>query len=145
MAKLCIIIAVAFVFALANAGDPDILEDFLVPPGIDPNTITRQYFTYTGLRHFKVTGNLTGQTTERVTKVTKKVFPALEGLGVSVFKRIYSPLSINPPHYHPRASELIYVLDGPMEVGFVDSTNKLFLQTLQQGDLFVIPKGARSF
>ncbi|KAJ0047915.1 hypothetical protein Pint_15751 [Pistacia integerrima] len=150
MAKLCSLIAFAFtfVFSLAYAADPDILDDFLVPPGVDPNTITRQYFTYTGLRQFK-TGkgnvNLTGETTVKIARVTKKVFPALEGLGVSVFKRLYPPLSVNPPHYHPRAAELIVVLDGPMEVGFVDSTNKLFVQTLQQGDLFVVPKGLVHF
>ncbi|KAK6163573.1 hypothetical protein DH2020_000437 [Rehmannia glutinosa] len=34
---------------------------------------------------------------------------------------------------------------GSLEVGFVDSTNKLFTQTLQQGDIFVFPKGLVHF
>ncbi|KAJ4712621.1 Germin-like protein 9 [Melia azedarach] len=141
--KLCTII-IAFVFALANAGDPDILDDFLVPPGIDINNIAKQYFTYTGLRDFYVKSNLTG-TESTVRRITKKVFPALEGLGVSVSKTLYPPLSITPPHYHPRSSELLVAVDGPLKVGFIDTRNKLYMQTLQPGDLFVIPKGLIHF
>ncbi|KAK4482713.1 hypothetical protein RD792_009880 [Penstemon davidsonii] len=49
--------------------------------------------------------------------------------------------SINPLHIHPRASELLFVLEGSLEVGFVDTTGKLFTRTLQLGDMFVFPKG----
>nr|GEY16629.1 germin-like protein 9-3 [Tanacetum cinerariifolium] len=34
---------------------------------------------------------------------------------------------------------------GSLEVGFVDTTNKLFTQTLQEGDIFVFPKGLVHF
>ncbi|KAM3740762.1 hypothetical protein ACB098_08G123200 [Castanea mollissima] len=51
----------------------------------------------------------------------------------------------NPPHIHPRASELLFLFQGTLQVGFVDTTNKLFTQTLQAGDIFVFPKGLVHF
>ena len=39
------------------------------------------------------------------------------------------------------AGAFLFLLDGALEVGFVDTTNKLFTQTLQAGDMFVFPKG----
>ncbi|XP_075633890.1 germin-like protein 9-3 [Castanea sativa] len=53
--------------------------------------------------------------------------------------------SPNPPHTHPRASELLFLVQGTLQVGFVDTTNKLFSQTLQTGDVFVFPKGLVHF
>ncbi|KAK9283017.1 hypothetical protein L1049_011244 [Liquidambar formosana] len=49
--------------------------------------------------------------------------------------------SVNRPHTHPHLAELLFLLGGSLEVGFVDMTNKIFMQTLQAGDLFVFPKG----
>ncbi|WCJ25746.1 RmlC-like cupins superfamily protein [Euphorbia peplus] len=129
---------------LANAGDPNILKDFLVPPSLNPENITRQYFTYTGFRPLK-NANLTGRSSALVTKVTLKEFPALEGQGVSVSAIIYPPSGINLPHVHPRASELLFVLLGTLEVGFVDTSNKLYTQTLQASDMFIFPKGLVHF
>uniref|UniRef100_A0A7N2KLY2 Germin-like protein n=1 Tax=Quercus lobata TaxID=97700 RepID=A0A7N2KLY2_QUELO len=51
----------------------------------------------------------------------------------------------NPPHTHPRATELLFVVLGTLQVGFVDTTNKLFNQTLQTGDICVFPKGLVHF
>ncbi|KAF2315137.1 hypothetical protein GH714_038231 [Hevea brasiliensis] len=127
-----------------SKGDPDILKDFLVLPSSDPSTITRQYFTFTGFRPLRH-ANLTGKTTALVTKATMKEFPALEGQGVSVSAIIYPPSGMNLPHVHPKASELLIVLLGSLEVGFVDTTNKLFTQTLQAPDMFIVPKGLVHF
>ncbi|KAK4369460.1 hypothetical protein RND71_013252 [Anisodus tanguticus] len=41
----------------------------------------------------------------------------------------------------PRAAELLFLVSGTLQVGFIDSTNKMFNQTLQTGDVFVFPKG----
>lgn len=124
----------------AFAGDPDILSDFVVPPVLDPSTITRQFFTFTGFRNLKK-ANLTGKTTAVIMKATKKEFPALDGQSVSVAKILYPPSGINPPHVHPRSAELLMVLKGTLEVGLVNSTNRLFVQTLRAPDLFIFPKG----
>ena len=68
-------------------------------------------------------------------------FPALNGQSVSIAVLQYPAGSVNPPHTHPHSAELLFLLDGALEVGFVDTTNKLFTQTLQAGDMFVFPKG----
>ncbi|KAJ6927665.1 hypothetical protein NC651_011638 [Populus alba x Populus x berolinensis] len=51
----------------------------------------------------------------------------------------------NPPDTHPRSAELLFLVDGSLQVGFVDTTNKLFTQTLQAGDMFIVPKGLVHF
>ncbi|XP_059669653.1 germin-like protein 9-3 [Cornus florida] len=80
-------------------------------------------------------------TTFKVLKASMAEFPALNGQSVSYAVLEYPAGSVNPPHTHPRAAELLFLLNGNLEVGFVDTTNKLYTQTLQQGDMFVFPKG----
>jgi quercetin dioxygenase-like cupin family protein len=66
---------------------------------------------------------------------------SLDGRSVS-FAVLECPAgTINPPHTHPHSAELLFVVDGSLEVGFIDSTNKLYTQRLQLGDMFVFPKG----
>ncbi|KAJ9147632.1 hypothetical protein P3X46_029769 [Hevea brasiliensis] len=135
MGKICISIAFAIILALAtsflgNAGDPDIVKDFLIPTSLDPSNITSQFFTYTGFREL-VNVNITGKNCSRQ--------------GVFVAALIYPPSGINPPHAHPKAAELLIVIQGVLEVGFVDSTNKLFTQTLQVPEMFIFPKGLVHF
>lgn len=77
----------------------------------------------------------------KVTKASMAEFPALNGQSVSFAVLEYPAGAINPPHTHPRSAELLFVVDGSLEVGFVDTTNKLYTQTLQLGDIFVFPKG----
>ncbi|KAL3850288.1 hypothetical protein ACJIZ3_012170 [Penstemon smallii] len=72
-------------------------------------------------------------------------FPALNGQSVSYAVLIYPVGTVNPVHTHPRSAELLFLVQGTLQVGFVDSTNKLFTQTLQEGDLFVFPKGLVHF
>ncbi|WCJ25745.1 RmlC-like cupins superfamily protein [Euphorbia peplus] len=148
MGKILSFIAIAMILTISNAivtnaGDPDILKDFLVPLGVNPTNITGDVFTYTGFRQL-VNVNVTG-TTAFVAKATMKEFPALEGQSVSVAALIYPPSGINPPHVHPRSAELLMVIQGELEVGFVDTTNKLFTQTLQVPDMFIFPKGLVHF
>ncbi|CAK9158654.1 unnamed protein product [Ilex paraguariensis] len=45
----------------------------------------------------------------------------------------------------PRSAEQLFVIDGSLQVGVVDTTNKLYTQTLQTGDMFVFPKGLVHF
>ncbi|KAK9999617.1 hypothetical protein SO802_019220 [Lithocarpus litseifolius] len=72
-------------------------------------------------------------------------FPALNGQSVSCAVLQFPAGTPNPPHTHPRASELLFLVQGTLQVGFVDTTNKLFTQTLQTGDIFVFPKGLVHF
>ncbi|MBA0759275.1 hypothetical protein Gotri_022187 [Gossypium trilobum] len=76
-----------------------------------------------------------------VTKATMAEFPALNGQSDSYVVLQYPTGSVNPFHTHPRATELLFLTYGILEVGFVDTTNKLFTQRLQAGDIFMFPKG----
>ncbi|KAI7748642.1 hypothetical protein M8C21_012442 [Ambrosia artemisiifolia] len=125
---------------ISTAGDPDILTDFIPPPAFFPPS--GNYFTFTGMRSL-VGGPF--PTTFKVLKVTMDEFPPLEGQSVSYAVLQFPNGTVNPPHTHPRASELLFVLMGSLQVGFVDTTNKLFTQTLQEGDMFVFPKGLVHF
>ncbi|XP_030549843.1 germin-like protein 9-3 [Rhodamnia argentea] len=127
------------VFQMASASDPDILTDFLVPQNVTPDG---NFFTFTGMRSLIPVDT---PTAFNVTKASAAEFPALIGQSVSMAVLEFSAGSVNPPHTHPRASELLFLAYGSLEVGFVDTTNKLFTQTLQAGDMFIFPKGLVHF
>ncbi|PPS14083.1 hypothetical protein GOBAR_AA06498 [Gossypium barbadense] len=54
---------------------------------------------------------------------------------------------LNPPHTHPRATEILVVLEGTLYVGFVTSNpdNRLIAKVLNKGDVFVFPVGLVHF
>ncbi|XP_010943780.2 germin-like protein 9-3 [Elaeis guineensis] len=121
---------------VAFAGDPDITSDFVLPP--NTTAVDGSFFTFTGMRK-AITPDPPKAFT--VLKATMAEFPALNGQSVSFATLMFPAGSINPPHTHPRAAELLFLVEGLLEVGFVDATNKLFTQRLQPGDMFVFPKG----
>ncbi|CAI0550756.1 unnamed protein product [Linum tenue] len=59
----------------------------------------------------------------------------------------YARGGINPPHTHPRATEILTVIKGTLEVGFVTSNpeNRLVSKVLRKGDVFVFPIGLVHF
>ncbi|KAF8403324.1 hypothetical protein HHK36_011426 [Tetracentron sinense] len=117
-------------------GDPDITSDFIVPP--NNKIVDGKLFTYTGMRG--VFDN--APETFKVTKASMAEFPAVNGQSVSFAVLQYPAGAINPPHTHPRSAELLFLVEGSsLEVGFVDTSNKLYTQKLQVGDMFVFPKG----
>ncbi|KAK2969742.1 hypothetical protein RJ640_015886 [Escallonia rubra] len=73
--------------------------------------------------------------------VTVTQIPGLNTLGISLTRIYYGPGGINPPHIHPRASEILTVTEGSLLVGFVTSVpdNRLITKVLQKGDVFVFP------
>jgi len=119
--------------------DPDILTDFIAPPN---GTVDGNFFTFTGMRVL-VEGDEPKNFT--VLKATMAEFPALNGQSVSYAVLEFPSGTTNPPHTHPRSAELLFLIEGTLEVGFVDTKNNLFTQTLQAGDLFVFPKGLVHF
>ncbi|KAM0996901.1 hypothetical protein ACFX2J_006748 [Malus domestica] len=120
---------------MASAGDPDIITDFIVPAKAN-GTIDGNIFTYTG---FRVLVGEAPPTAFKAMKASLAEFPTLNGQSV-----FFAPAT-NPPHTHPRFAKLLFLIDGTLEVGFVDTKNILFTQTLQTGDLFVFPKGLAHF
>lgn len=143
--KMAIPIALVTVTTLAamiltQASDPELTTDYYVNSTTDKTTVTSDYFTSKVFR-----GGIT--IPEGATVFTKRItsepdsLPSLTGLGVSVAMIKYLPGGTNPHHTHPRGTEVLYVMEGKLTVGLVDTTNKLFTQVLSVGDVFVFPKG----
>ncbi|KAK6918870.1 Cupin 1 [Dillenia turbinata] len=73
--------------------------------------------------------------------------PGLNTLGIGIARIDYAPYGVNAPHIHPRATEILTVLEGSLLVGFVTSNpeNRLISKVLQKGDVFVFPMGLIHF
>ncbi|KAJ6901588.1 germin-like protein 9-3 [Populus alba x Populus x berolinensis] len=112
----------------ALASDPDILSDFIAPTN---TSVDGKLFTFTGMRGVltKFPQNFT------LTKATMNEFPALNGQSVSYAVLQYTADGPNPPRTHPRAAELLFLVYGCLEVGFVDTKNVFYTQSLQVGDI----------
>ncbi|XP_066350274.1 germin-like protein 8-4 [Miscanthus floridulus] len=140
----------------AIAYDPSPLQDFCVAdkkspvrvngfPCKDPMAVTPDDFYNPAMiidkrrdTHNKVGSN--------VTNINVESFPGLNTLGISLARIDYAPLGVNPPHIHPRATELLTVLEGTLYLGFVTSNpNRLFSKVVKKGDVFVFPKAMIHF
>ena len=110
----------------------------------DPKLVEAQDFFFSGLH---IPGNTSNPVGSRVTPVTVAQIPGLNTLGISLARVDYEPWGINPPHTHPRATEILTVVQGTLEVGFVTSNpeNRLVSKVLKMGDVFVFPVGLIHF
>ncbi|KAJ7519152.1 hypothetical protein O6H91_20G025100 [Diphasiastrum complanatum] len=123
---------------MAHGSDPELTTDFV---STDIKTLDGNFFTFTGFREGLSAGF--GETATKTAFVSD--FPALQGLGISYALMHFQPGGILALHFHPRGSKLIYVIQGTLTVGFIDSKDKLFNQTLQANDVFVVPRGMVHF
>lgn len=135
-----LLMMIILVLALATsrrvlASDPDILSDYILPQ--NSTTVNATFFTYTGLR------GIFDQAPEtfKTTKASMVEFPALNGQSVSYAVLQLPPSTLFPPHTRPDATGLLFLLEGSLEVGLIDTKNVLYTQKLQAGDMFVFPKG----
>ncbi|KAI3799618.1 hypothetical protein L1987_34917 [Smallanthus sonchifolius] len=128
-----------------SASDPDPLQDYCLP---SPHThqcknsssLTVDDFTFSGIKHpGKFTNKFSG------VPVSATVFPALNTLGMSLVRADFEVGGINVPHYHPRATEVAYVLEGKVYSGFVDTLNKVFAKVIEKGEVMVFPRGVLHF
>ncbi|KAI3451659.1 hypothetical protein Pfo_008324 [Paulownia fortunei] len=115
----------------------------------NPNMVVAEDFFFPGLNK---PGNTSNPLGSRVTPVNVNQLPGLNTLGISLVRIDYAPYGLNPPHTHPRATEVLVVLEGTLYVGFVTSNpanpnmkNKLFTKYLYPGDVFVFPEGLIHF
>lgn len=137
------------------ASDEDPLQDFCVAqrPGNTTTTtsinglpckplanVTSSDFKFSGLA---APGNTSASRLgAAVTPAFAAQFPGLNTLGIAVARVDFAPGGLNPPHSHPRATELLFLVQGELDVGFVSSNgNAFFRQTIHAGDLFVFPRG----
>lgn len=110
----------------------------------NPTTVQANDFSFSGLH---LAGNTTNAAGSRVTPVATTQIPGLNTLGISLVRIDYAPWGINPPHTHPRATEILTLIEGRLEVGFITSNpdNRLISRIIQKGDVFVFPIGLIHF
>ncbi|CAJ2657911.1 unnamed protein product [Trifolium pratense] len=124
------------------------LQDFCVTNPIgqgnsvckDPKLVEANDFFFSGLH---IAGNTTNPVGSKVTPVFASQLPGLNTLGISLARVDIAPWGVNPPHTHPRATEIFTILEGTVEVGFITSNpeNRHFWKVLHKGDVFVFPVG----
>lgn len=105
----------------------------------DPRLAKTEDFFFSGLDK---PGNTANKLGSNVTQVNVAQIAGLNTLGVSLVRIDYAPYGLNPPHTHPRATEILTVVEGLLYVGFITSNhdNKLFTKFLYKGNVFVFPK-----
>ncbi|KAF6149354.1 hypothetical protein GIB67_016892 [Kingdonia uniflora] len=133
--------------------DPDLLQDtcvadlssgvtingFVCKPS---NNVSANDFFFNGLKNPGFVNNSLGSL---VTAANVLMIPGLNTLGVSLARVDYAPGGVNPPHTHPRATEIVFVLKGKLDVGFITTANVLISRTIKVGEVFTFPKGLVHF
>ncbi|XP_016648468.1 PREDICTED: putative germin-like protein 2-1 isoform X2 [Prunus mume] len=149
--QLLLLAFLAIISSIALASDPSSLQDFCVADlmisvlvnGVvckDSKLVDANDFFFSGLH---LAGNTSNAVGSHVTPVNVAQISGLNTLGISIARIDYAPWGINPTHTHPRASEILTVLEGSLKVGFVTSNpeNRHITKVLQKGDVFVFPVG----
>lgn len=114
----------------------------------DPKLAKADDFFASGLN---VRGNAVPQFGFAVNIVDVNNMPGLNTLGISIVRADFEPQGLVPLHTHPRAAELITILEGTIYAGFLvpDAANvfksRLFSKIMNPGDVFVIPQGLIHF
>ncbi|XP_028799313.1 germin-like protein subfamily 1 member 7 isoform X1 [Neltuma alba] len=143
---------------LVLAYDPSPLQDFCVALKDskfavfvngkfckDPKAVKAEDFFFSGLDKAGHTSNPNGS---NVTAVDVNMLYGLNTLGISLARIDFAPNGLNPPHTHPRGTEILVVIEGSLLVGFATSNqdgNRLFTKVLNKGDVFVFPIGLIHF
>lgn len=89
----------------AQAAEPEPLTDFFVPPGTNVSTVTADYFTWV---QFREPPAIVDPKLRAVTSLTSLVFPVLTGLAICHSLAQFPPGGVNPPHSHPRGTEVTH-------------------------------------
>uniref|UniRef100_A0A2N9HJV4 Germin-like protein n=1 Tax=Fagus sylvatica TaxID=28930 RepID=A0A2N9HJV4_FAGSY len=150
----------ALALSLTSASDPSPLQDFCVALEEkdysksavfvngkfckDPEQVKAEDFFFEGLN---IPGNTENMQGSNVTAVNVEKIAGLNTLGISLARIDFAPYGQNPPHTHPRGTEILVVVEGCLHVGFVTSNleNRLFTKVLNKGDVFVFPVGLIHF
>ncbi|XP_050384843.1 germin-like protein subfamily 3 member 2 [Argentina anserina] len=135
------------------ASDPDPVQDFCIANTAESaaasnaiqcknsSVATVEDFIFSGIR----SPGKFGQTGLAATSVNSNIFPGLNTLGMSFVRADFEVGGVNVPHYHPRATETAFVLEGKIYSGFVDTNNKIFARVIEKGEVMVFPKGLVHF
>ncbi|KAK4792160.1 hypothetical protein SAY86_022595 [Trapa natans] len=148
---------------LSEASDPDPVQDYCIPnPNFNPTAIMKSHslllpsalpcknaseitahdFVFSGMKHLTPNFSDTGLS---ALSVGPAVFPGLSTLGMSFSRAELNAGGVNPPHFHPRATEIAFVMRGRVYSGFVDSANRVFARVIEAGEVTVYPRGLVHF
>ncbi|KAH7543365.1 hypothetical protein FEM48_Zijuj02G0176500 [Ziziphus jujuba var. spinosa] len=130
-----VILALACSFAFAS--DPDPVQDFCVALndtktcGLfvngkfckDPKLADAGDFFFSGLDK---PGNTSNPVGSNVTPVAVNEIPGLNTLGISLARIDFAAYGLNPPHTHPRATEILVVVEGALEFNRGDNNALAF-------------------
>ena len=152
-AAVAVLLVVGLVPMIAMAADEDPLQDFCVAdlgseltingfPCKPTSQVSVHDFKFEGLKN---PGNTNNANKATVTPASVIQFPGVNTLGISAVRIDFAKGGINPPHTHPRATELLILLEGELYVGFVSTANVLFATTIYPGEAFAFPKGLVHF
>ncbi|KAF5198207.1 Germin [Thalictrum thalictroides] len=144
---------VALAYHCHCSSDPDMLQDFCIAdlnaatsvngfPCKPDSQVNSNDFFFSGLSKGGSTTNVFGS---NVTSANVLSFPGLNTLGISMNRVDFAPGGINPPHSHPRATEIGIVVEGELLVGFISTSNVFYSKVLKAGEMFVVPKGLVHF
>ncbi|KAF3452396.1 hypothetical protein FNV43_RR02829 [Rhamnella rubrinervis] len=125
---LSTIVVLALASFIASATDPGPLQDFCVAvndtkTGLfvngkfckNPDDVVAEDFFTSGLN---MPGDTSGRVGSNVTTVNVDRIAGLNTLGITLVRIDFAPYGENPPHTHPRATEILVVAEGTLEVGF---------------------------
>ncbi|XP_030531859.1 germin-like protein subfamily 3 member 2 [Rhodamnia argentea] len=139
------------------ASDPDPVQDYCVPnakfgagrtprvsvlPCKNSSDVTTDDFVFSGMKNFAANFSETGLA---ALSVNPTLFPGLNTLGMSFVRADLRVGGINPPHFHPRATEIAYLVRGRVYSGFVDSSNRVFARVIEGGEVMLYPRGLVHF
>jgi quercetin dioxygenase-like cupin family protein len=147
---MAIVVLIATI-SISVSADPDMLQDVCVADlnnAVKMNgfaclaTFSASDFFFAGLSKPAATNNVLRST---VTPANVMQIPGLNTLGVSMARIDFAPGGLNPPHTHPRATEILFVLYGQLDVGVITTATVLVTMTHYPGQIFTFPKGLVHF
>ncbi|XP_044983975.1 oxalate oxidase 1-like [Hordeum vulgare subsp. vulgare] len=155
----CLLFTTLLLAPAIMATDPDPLQDFCVADLDDDDNKVRvngypcipmseagDDFLFSS--KLSKGGNTSTPNGSAVTRLDVTEFPGENTQGVSMNRVDFAPGGTNPPHVHPRATEIGLVMKGELLVGIIgsnESGNKLYSRVVRAGENFLIPRGLMHF
>ncbi|KAL8152594.1 hypothetical protein V2J09_010354 [Rumex salicifolius] len=149
----CFAIFVAMASMMAYATDPNQLQDFC-----QYGTVCERAFLQKIIIKSRQTTSYSRDSIKPATPMGSAVTPVvasnlggLNTLRISLARLDFAPKGLVAPHFHPRATEVLTLLEGTLYVGFVTSnppmpcSNKLFTKVLYPGDMFFNAGDTKAF
>ncbi|KAJ7288812.1 RmlC-like cupin [Mycena rebaudengoi] len=82
----------------------------------------------------------------RIVTANVATFPAVVGNGGAMAVGLLEPCSMNPPHTHPRATEIQFNVNGTLRTGMITENGARFIMTeLNPGGMTIFPQGSIHF